>query len=259
MDVEIKLSYFMKVLFLFLIISIPLLAQRGDFYDPYDYSMNNYKGGDNVGDENYKEYELPPKNEKPALITPKNVQRQTDINSLLQGQIIGLRRNATPNQNQIPQTSNLPINPITGAINPEAILKQREKEKLAKEKKRQFLNREIEPYTETRERRMEIIFLTTLPFAIVLSAGITVLLGNANSNPLILQQSFIRTTPGFVFVSLLATGFSAANMISDINAYDEHMKNKKENNANLPHSDQSQFYKNQSNFNFSFVIGSKDF
>jgi hypothetical protein len=248
------------VRFLFILLfCLPLFAQRADFYDTYDYNMKNYKGGDNVGEGSYKEYELPPKNQKPALVTPKNVQRQPELNSLLQGQI-GIRRSNNQAQNPTPQMDNLVINPVTGKINPDALLRQREKEKQNKEKKRQFANREIEPYVETRARRMEIIFLTTFPFAVALSVGITVLLGSVHGNQLILQQSFIKSTPGFAFVTLLACGFSTANVISDINAYDAYMKNKKEANPNLPPPEiQSQLFKNQPNINFSFVVGSVNF
>ncbi len=246
----------MKKIILLLFLSSPLIAQRGDFYDAYDYNMKNQKGGDAAEEGNYKEYDLPPKNQKPALVTPKNVQRQPDLSSLMQGQQNSIRK--TNNQAQNPltqQTDNLPINPITGKINPEAIARQREKEKLSKEKKRQFLNRDIEPYTETRARRMEIIFLTTFPFAAALSVGITVLVGRASGD-----FSFLKTTQGFAFAVLCTGALSTANMISDINAYDEYMRNKKENNPTLPPPDtQSQLYKNQPNFNFSFVIGSKNF
>ena len=244
----------LKFIFLFLILTYPIFGQRADFYDPYDYSMKNYKGGDNVGQDNYREYDLPPKFQKPALVTPKNVQRQSDYNSLLQGQQIGIRRSPSPTQNQIPQTNNLPINPLTGEINPEAILRQRETERLKKEKKREFLNREIEPYTETRARRMAIIFLTTLPFSIPLSVGITYLIGQMNGN-----GNFLKTTPGFMFTALIASGFSAANMIADINRYDEYMKNKRENNVDIPPIDQQSLLNKNNLLNFSFTIGSKSF
>jgi uncharacterized short protein YbdD (DUF466 family) len=244
-------------IFIILLTAMPILAQRGDFYDAYDYNLKNQKGGDAAGEGNFKEYDLPPKFQKPALVAPKNVQRQPDLSSLLQGQQNSIRKNNNQAQNPAAQqTSNLPIDPITGKINPDAIARQREKEKQNKEKKRQFLNRDIEPYTETRGRRMEIIFLTTLPFAAALSVGITVLVGRASGN-----ENFLKTTQGFAFAVICSGALSATNMISDINAYDEYMKNKRENNPNLPpHSDsQSLLNKNQPSFNFSFVVGSKSF
>ena len=247
----------MNKFLLILFISIPLFAQRGDFYDAYDYNMKNQKGGDPAGDGSFKEYDLPPKFQKPPLVAPKNVQRQPDLSALLQGQQNSIRRNNNQSQNPTAQqTSNLPIDPVTGKINPEAIARQREKDKQNKEKKRQFLSRDIEPYTETRGRRMEIIFLTTLPFAAALSVGITVLIGTASGN-----ENFLKSTQGFAFAVLCSGALSATNMISDINAYDEYMRNKKENNPNLPPppDSQSQLFKNQTNFNFSFVVGSKNF
>jgi uncharacterized short protein YbdD (DUF466 family) len=251
----IKVNYMYKI-FLILILTFPVFAQRGDFYDTYDYNMKNQKGGDTAGDGNYKEYDLPPKFQKPPLVTPKNVQRQPDLSSLMQGQQNSIRRTNNQAQNPMqPQTNNLPIDPITGKINPEAIARQREKDRINKEKKRQFLNRDIEPYVETRGRRMEIIFLTTFPFAAALSVGITILVGRASGD-----ANFLKTTQGFAFAVLCAGGFSAANMISDINTYDEYMKNKKETNPNLPPPDsQGQLYKPQQNFNFSFIVGSKSF
>ncbi|MBL0265843.1 MAG: hypothetical protein IPQ05_18740 [Leptospiraceae bacterium] len=183
------------------------------------------------------------------------MQRQPDLSSLMQGQQNSIRRTNDQSQNPMqPQISNLPIDPITGKINPEAIARQREKDRINKEKKRQFLNRDIEPYVETRGRRMEIIFLTTFPFAAALSVGITILVGRASGD-----VNFLKTTQGFAFAVLCAGGFSAANMISDINTYDEYMKNKKENNANLPPQTKSQFIKPTTNFNFSFIVGSKSF
>lgn len=241
----------MKIILLVFFISLPLFSQRADFYDTYDYSMKNYKGGDNVGEDSYKEYDIPPTFQKPPLVSPRGVQRPIDQSSLLQGQI-GIRRSANPPKDPSAQLNKMPINPITGAVNLDAIAKQREAAKKDKEKKRQFLSREIEPYFETRERRMEIIFLTTFPFAAAFSMGLVFLAGGGTN-------SLIKTNPGFVFIMFSATGLSVANMISDINNYDTYMKNKKENNTELPHNDeQSQLYRNK-NFNFSFVIGSKSF
>ena len=41
----IKVNYMYKI-FLILILTFPVFAQRGDFYDTYDYNMKNQKGGD---------------------------------------------------------------------------------------------------------------------------------------------------------------------------------------------------------------------
>lgn len=239
-----------KILFIFFL-TLSISAQRADFYDTYDYDMKNYKGGDNVGEDSYKEYNVPPTLQKPPLVSPKSVQRPVEASSLLQGQI-GIRRSANPPKDPSAQLNKMPVNPITGAINIDAIAKQRETAKKDKEKKRQFLNREVEPYFETRSRRMEIIFLTTFPFAVGFSMGLVFLAGGGDN-------SLIKTNAGFIFIMFSATGLSVANMISDINYYDDYMKNKKERNVDLPHNDeQSQIYKNK-NFNFSLVIGSKNF
>ena len=65
---------------------------------------------------------------------------------------------------------------------------------------------------------------------------------------------------GFAIAVLGSGALAATNMISDINAYDEYMRNKKENNPNLPPPEnQSQLFKNQPNFNFSLTIGTKTF
>lgn len=246
----------MKIILISLFFSISLFAQRADFYDTYNYDMRNMKLGDS-GDGVYRDYDQPPKFQKPALVNPKSVQRQPDISSLLQGQT-SIRSSNNQSQNPVAsQTSNLPIDPVTGRVNPDAIARQREKERQSKEKKRQFLNREIEPYTETRGRRMEIIFLTTFPFAAAFSAGITILYGRAIGN-----FTFIKTTQAFFMVILGATGLSAANMMSDIRSYDEYMKNKKETNPlppSPPEETQSQLYKGQVNYSFSLVFGQKNF
>ncbi|HMV43082.1 MAG TPA: hypothetical protein PKD50_11140, partial [Leptospiraceae bacterium] len=190
----------MKKILLGIILSIPLFAQRADFYDTYNYDMRNMKLGDSK-DGVYRDYDMPPKFQKPPLVNPKTVQRQPDISSLLQGQT-SIRSSNNQSQNPVAsQTNNLPIDPVTGKINPDAIARQREKEKQNKEKKRQFLNREIEPYTETRGRRMEIIFLTTFPFAAAFSVGVTVVIGSIMGN-----NTYIKTTPGFFMAILGATG-----------------------------------------------------
>ena len=71
--------------------------------------------------------------------------------------------------------------------------------------------------------------------------------------------NFLKTTPGFMFTALIASGFSAANMIADINRYDEYMKNKRENNVDIPPIDQQSLLNKNNLLNFSFTIGSKSF
>ena len=200
------------------------------------------------------------------MISPKNVQRQPDLNSLQQGKI-GIRKSANQqNQGQpVPNQAALPFNPLTGQLNPEAILQQREKEKKARERKNQLLHSEKELYSETRERRMQVIFLTTFPFAGLLAMGLANLIdGNRvsnNQNKNIFEVferknnlRFINTTGGFFFVMGFATLVSGTNAYLDIKYYDEYMRNK-ETNA-VSSSDELKSFKN---INFSFTFGTVSF
>ncbi len=253
----------MKYFFLFLIFSLGLFSQRADFYDTYDYNLRNLKGGETLGnDENFKEYNLPPSFQKPPLINPKNVRRQQDLSSLLQGRT-GIRQSANQQSGGQPtQSQNLPFNPLTGQVNPEAILQQREKQKQAKERKERLLHSEKEPYSETRERRMEVIFTTTIPFAFafmtVLAYAIDLDRVNENKDKKFFEQKdktrFINTTPGFLFVSIGATMLSGVNAFIDIKYYDDYMRKKELNKA----SSMDEFNSGK-NYSMSFTIGSIHF
>lgn len=215
----------MRFIFIFFL-SLSLYTQNVDFNDPYDYNLRNLKSQEGISEERYREYTLPPNLPKPPLISPKNVQRQPDLSSLLQGGTrVRQTVNQQQNQNQVNPTNNLPFNPVTGQFNPEAILQQREKQKLDKERRNNFLHREKEQYTETRGRRMEVIFSTTFPFAAAISVGLAFLVGGGDPR-------FVRSTPGFLLVMSSATALSFVNVWIDINYYDEYMRKKEENKIN---------------------------
>ncbi len=205
----------MKKTFLFVLFQIillfPLLAQgRSDFFDNYDYSLRNYNGGETIASDEFQDYKLPRPRKKPGLLEPKSVQLQADP-TLLVPPSTGLRRSATTNtqQQQLGNVNNLPINPITGELNVDAILKKQESSKQKKDlvkKLREEKSKEI--YTESRLRRSEIIFFTTLPFAVAGSAAIGLLINN-------FSNGFYKSNAGAAFVAVSAIGFSFANVYLD--------------------------------------------
>ncbi len=218
--------YLMKKTFFFVLIQIililPLFAQgRSDFYDNYDYSLRNYNGGETIGSEGFQDYKLPRPRKKPGLLEPKSVQLPADP-SLLVPPATGLRRAATTNtqQQQQANTNNLPINPITGELNVDAILKNQESSKQKKElvkKLRDEKSKEI--YTESQLRRSEIIFFTTLPFAVGGSVAISLLINN-------FSNGFYKSNAGAAFVAVGAIGFSFANVYLDRVTVNEFEKEK---------------------------------
>jgi hypothetical protein len=204
----------MKKTFFFALIQIlilPLFAQgRSDFYDNYDYSLRNYNEGETIGSEGFQDYKLPRPRKKPGLLEPKSVQLPADP-TLLIPPATGLRRAATTNtqQQQQANTNNLPINPITGELNVDAILRNQESSKQKKEmvkKIRDEKSKEI--YTESQLRRSEIIFFTTLPFAVGGSVAISLLINN-------FSNGFYKSNAGAAFVAVGAIGFSFANVYLD--------------------------------------------
>jgi len=206
--------YLMKKTFFFALIQIlilPLFAQgRSDFYDNYDYSLRNYNEGETIGSEGFQDYKLPRPRKKPGLLEPKSVQLPADP-TLLIPPATGLRRAATTNtqQQQQANTNNLPINPITGELNVDAILRNQESSKQKKEmvkKIRDEKSKEI--YTESQLRRSEIIFFTTLPFAVGGSVAISLLINN-------FSNGFYKSNAGAAFVAVGAIGFSFANVYLD--------------------------------------------
>jgi hypothetical protein len=206
--------YLMKKTFFFVLIQIiltlPLFAQgRSDFYDNYDYSLRNYNGGETIGSEGFQDYKLPRPRKKPGLLEPKSVQPPSDP-TLLIPPATGLRRAATTNtEQQQASTSNLPINPITGELNVDAILRNQESSKQKKDmvkKLRDEKSKEI--YKESQLRRSEIIFFTTLPFAVGGSVAISLFINN-------FSNGFYKSNAGAAFVAVSAIGFSFANVYLD--------------------------------------------
>ena len=123
----------------------------------------------------------------------------------------GLRRAATTNtqQQQQASTNNLPINPITGELNVDAILRNQESSKQKKDmvkKLRDEKSKEI--YKESQLRRSEIIFFTTFPFAVGGSVAISLFINN-------FSNGFYKSNAGAAFVAVSAIGFSFANVYLD--------------------------------------------
>ncbi len=187
----------------------PVYAQaRSDFYDNYDYSLRNYNGGDSIQSNDFQDYKLPRPRKKQALVEPKNVRIPTDP-FLLIPPTSGTRRTATSNSEQPVNLNTLPINPITGELNTEGILKNQESSKQKKDlikKLRDEKSKEI--YTETTARRSEIIFFTTLPFAVGASAALGLVINQ-------FSDGFFKSNAGAAFVVVGAFGFSFTNVYLD--------------------------------------------
>jgi hypothetical protein len=147
-----------------------------------------------------------------GLISSSSVKNTTST------QKIPSRRNTQ--QQQQANTNNLPINPITGELNVDAILRNQESSKQKKElvkKMRDEKSKEI--YTESQLRRSEIIFFTTLPFAVGGSVAISLLINNFNNG-------FYKSNAGAAFVGISAIGFSFANVYLDRVTVNEFVKEK---------------------------------
>lgn len=208
--------------FLFFLWIVGIGAQgRSDFFDNYDYSLRNYEGGKTLSSDGFQEYKLPRPRKKVDLPQPKNV-RPTADPSLIIPPPSGLRRstNATGGT-QLPGVSSLPVNPITGELNVEAILKNQEakREKQAQIKKARE-SRTGELYTETSFRRSEIIFFTTFPFAVVGSAATALLINQFSAG-------FYNSNLGAAFVLTGAVGLSLGNVYLDKLSLEEWNREKK--------------------------------
>ena len=179
-----------RFFFVFIIFVLNLYSQdRSDFFDPFDHNLRNYQGksGFGVDDKEFQEYTLPPKSQNPNsltgssqnLITPKNVQIPQTFSSLLINPIsnTGSQRKVSPNVN------NPSVNPLTGEVNTEAMLKAQQEKKVKQEKLKELKkNRKIKPYTETKFRRMQIVFFLTLPFSALFSYGFASVYGEYLNN-----------------------------------------------------------------------------
>jgi hypothetical protein len=211
--------FLMYILFLGSIFS----QGRSDFFDNYDYNLRNYQGGSSTDPDYFREYNIPPKKRQKPVIDPKNIQKQLDPMQLIAAPA-GITRRPSPTGNV--DISNSPINPLTGDLNVEAILKRNEDNRLKKEAKKNSLkNREVEIYTETSTRRGEIIFFTTLPFAIGVS--IVTALGIDQAN-----KGFYKSNVGSLFVVGLASGLSFMNVYMDSQNVD-FVSNQKKLNPNF--------------------------
>jgi hypothetical protein len=180
--------------------SIVSAQSRGDFYDAYDYDLRRYNPS--VDLEKFEEYKLPPEYEKNPSITPKYVQPPTNpfgflptdsiVNPSTGIGALGQRR-----------TSNR-INPVTGEIETQSVYNQQREERDKKPQKKV-----IPPYTETPERRTQIIFFLTFPFAAGLMAGITYFAGG------IAKTNYLNTAPGAFFIFGGASALSFWNVSLD--------------------------------------------
>lgn len=218
-----------------------LLSQaRGEFYDPYQYELKNYKGKSEIGDPRsyYKDYSLPRPYEKPALLSPKNVQRPVNPLMMLPG--AGGLTNSNLNTSQ-----RSPLNPMTGGLN----LSTNPEGETPEDSKKKKLDRlkELEdapPYKETNERRQEIIFLMTFPFAFVFTTGLVFLIGNS-----IGDRNLYRTTPGLAVMFIGGSTLSYLNVLADQKQLLE-----KEHKENLS------IYTNTKNqYHIQFVLGQTKF
>lgn len=218
--------------FVLLIFSNMLYSQSVDFQDSYDYDLRRQRT-ETIGETEYfKEYTLPPKLPAQSLVTPKSIQKQADP-SLLLPQASPFRARAstssntgtTPNANPLNPTitSNLPIDPLTGELNVNAILQNNNNRALKRQKvEREILEFQKQEYKETRFRRGEIIFFMTFPFAF----GISALCAFAIETG---QEGFLKSQQGSIFVITSTLGLSLGNVWLDQWRYDEFLDKKKKN------------------------------
>ncbi|MEM7184800.1 MAG: hypothetical protein AAF518_28150 [Spirochaetota bacterium] len=183
-----------------------IVAQsRSDFYDPYDYDLRNYKF-DKQDERYFREYELPPKQDKPKLVTPKDVRRPINPLDLFPG--AGNLGNGEQRNRFNPNAANESvINPLTGELNVN-ILNTEQRRKSGQDWKKKKLA-ELPPYKESVGRRSEIIFFLTLPFGAAVFGGLTFLAGNFAG------EDYVRTTPGALFILAGGAGVSYVNVYMD--------------------------------------------
>jgi hypothetical protein len=203
-----------------MLLCIPILSQRSDFYDTYDYDLRNQKV-ETGQEDSYQLYNLPAKRPKRELIDPKKVQKDFDVSALIPQN--SPFRSAPTNVN--PNSS--PVNVFTGEINVQAILKNQEDKKREKEAKLKALEDFERPvYKESDFRRGEIIFLMTLPFALGASS---ILVGLFELN----QTGFIKTPTAALIVGFGSIGLSIGNVWLDYHRNLEYREDKRL-NPSLP-------------------------
>jgi hypothetical protein len=211
----------MKIIIFLLLPIFTIFGQgRSDFYDNYDYDLKNYKGGGSLdGSESYKEYKIPPERPKPFKPTPKGVAKPPDPTQLIPAQS-GLSKTTAPSVPQM-NFNNLPVNPMTGELNVESILRNQDESKRKKEVQKKIReNFEPHAYRETQDRRSEIIFLMTLPFAFGIAAGIGAIADafipeHKNIYGRKTSRGFVYTQEGTAFISITAFGLAGGNVYLD--------------------------------------------
>ncbi|MCB1143209.1 MAG: hypothetical protein H7A24_17060 [Leptospiraceae bacterium] len=216
------LSNSIKIILILLPLFLSGLGAQGraDFYDNYDYSLRNYKGGESTNPDYFQEYDLPPQKKAHMNINPKSVQKPADLSMIIPSRI-GIRRTTRPSSGV--DLSNSPINPFTGDLNVNAILKnQDDAKRKTEERRKRIKEREVEIYTETSARRKEIIFFTTLPFAMGIS--IVAALGIDKVN-----NGFYKSNIGALFVVGTAASLSATNVYLDSLRVDKYEIDKRTN------------------------------
>ncbi|MCW7491702.1 hypothetical protein ND861_03455 [Leptospira sp. 2 VSF19] len=203
----------------------PLFGQTKEgFYDTNNYDLRNLPKSDPESNI-LPEVTLPPKFETPALATPKNVKTQyTGIESIPgAGALMNSRTTSNSSQNaanpyNLTGSQNLPINPLTGEINEQALQNQlqksRVKQELKKKQKEEFDEDAV--YEETKFRRAYIIFFLTLPFALGASAAVAS------------AFAIEKTLAGSIIMIGGSTGLSGVNAYADRQRLEEHREKKKQ-------------------------------
>lgn len=121
----------------------PLLGQTKEgFYDTNNYDLRNLPKSDPESNL-LQDVTLPPKFETPVLATPKNVKTQySGIDSIPgAGSLLNSRTTSNSSQNatnpySLTGSQNLPINPLTGEINEQALQNQLQKSRIKQELKK---------------------------------------------------------------------------------------------------------------------------
>ncbi|MCT8334021.1 hypothetical protein NUH30_10075 [Leptospira sp. 85282-16] len=203
----------------------PLFGQTKEgFYDTNNYDLRNLPKSDPESNI-LPDVTIPPKFETPALATPKNVRTQyTGIDSIPgAGALLNSRTTSNSSQNSanpynLTGSQSLPINPLTGEINEQALQNQLQKSRVKQELKKKLKEEfdEDAVYEETKFRRAYIIFFLTLPFALGASAAVAS------------AFAIEKTIAGSIVMIGGSTGLSSANVYADRQRLEEHREKKKQ-------------------------------
>ncbi|TGN20506.1 hypothetical protein EHS15_04255 [Leptospira idonii] len=202
-----------------------LMSQTKEgFYDTNNYDLRKLPGSDPEANI-MPDVSQPPTFQKPVLSTPKDARTQYDPIASIPGagamnpsqmNTGNIQTNAS--QNPLSKSGTLPINPLTGEVNPAALQGQldrsRIKKEIEKKKKEEFDEDAV--YEETKFRRGYIIFFLTVPFALGLSAGLAGAIGATKT----LGGSLIMISGTF--------GLSGTNVYLDNERIEEHREKKKQ-------------------------------